>query len=233
VTLVAIAGLLTVYTAADMIMYNRKRKAEFLEAQQKMTANSLEAARLAYMTGKATEEQIALVEEANERAASGGGIFTKMPSIIGPPGAVEQADARVWEQTLATSTADEAATAAPWPQRLTAEHAQSEAFTSPAKDKKTKKGGFGSWLFSGLAKEEGGNDVETSHPRLRSGSRRDENDNRPGVRDSAFTHAGHDGKDDLRQKARAAFGKEKEDQHKGALEGDQQPDKPSRKGWFW
>ncbi|CCC09711.1 unnamed protein product [Sordaria macrospora k-hell] len=57
------AGLVTAYTAADMIMYNKKRKAEFIEAQKKMEADSLEAARLAYITGKATEEQTALVEE--------------------------------------------------------------------------------------------------------------------------------------------------------------------------
>jgi hypothetical protein len=51
----------------------------------------LEAARLAYMTGKATEDQVALVEEANERAIQGG---FKLPSILGAPTQIESAGAR-------------------------------------------------------------------------------------------------------------------------------------------
>ncbi|EAQ84776.1 hypothetical protein CHGG_08790 [Chaetomium globosum CBS 148.51] len=62
-----LAGLVTAYTAVDMIMYNKKRSAEWAEAQMKLEADSLEAARIAYMTGKADEEQIALVEEQLER----------------------------------------------------------------------------------------------------------------------------------------------------------------------
>ncbi|KAK0615613.1 cytochrome oxidase c assembly-domain-containing protein [Bombardia bombarda] len=87
----AIAGLVTVYTAADMIMYNNKRKAEFIEAQKRMEADSLEAARLAYMTGKATPDQITLVEEVMERERAAGrsgstsSVFSKVPSILGTP----------------------------------------------------------------------------------------------------------------------------------------------------
>lgn len=67
-----------------MLRYNRKRKAEFIEAQRRMSADSLEAARLAYMRGDATDEQISLVEEANARAGGAGGDF-KLPSILSAP----------------------------------------------------------------------------------------------------------------------------------------------------
>lgn len=67
-----------------MLRYNRKRKAEFIEAQRRMSADSLEAARLAYMRGDASEEQISLVEEANARAGGAGGDF-KLPSILSAP----------------------------------------------------------------------------------------------------------------------------------------------------
>ncbi|KAL1865310.1 hypothetical protein Daus18300_007200 [Diaporthe australafricana] len=84
VGLTAITGVMTAYTAYDMLRYNRKRKAEFVEAQQRMSADSLEAARLAYMRGDASDEQISLVEEANARAGGAGGDF-KMPSILSSP----------------------------------------------------------------------------------------------------------------------------------------------------
>jgi len=80
----AVAGLLTAYTAYDMLRYNRKRKAEFIEAQRIMSADSLEAARLAYMRGDASDEQVSLVEEANARAGGAGGDF-KLPSILSAP----------------------------------------------------------------------------------------------------------------------------------------------------
>lgn len=67
-----------------MLRYNRKRKAEFIEAQRRMSADSLEAARLAYMRGDASDEQISLVEEANARAGGTGGDF-KLPSILSAP----------------------------------------------------------------------------------------------------------------------------------------------------
>lgn len=76
----AIAGVMTAYTAYDMLRFNRQRKVEFFEAQNKMSADSLEAARLAYMRGDATDEQISQVEEANARAEG-----IKMPSILSAP----------------------------------------------------------------------------------------------------------------------------------------------------
>ncbi|KAG8169782.1 hypothetical protein KVR01_000527 [Diaporthe batatas] len=106
VGLTAVAGLLTAYTAYDMLRYNRKRKAEFLEAQQRMSADSLEAARLAYMRGDATDEQISLVEEANARAASGGGDF-KLPSILSAPKPIKRDDETpgIAEQAAAVAAA--------------------------------------------------------------------------------------------------------------------------------
>lgn len=73
---------MTGYTALDMMRHNKKRQAEFIEAQKKMAADSLEAARLAYMRGEANDEQKALVEEAQARAEGQG---FKMPSILSAP----------------------------------------------------------------------------------------------------------------------------------------------------
>lgn len=92
VGLTAVAGLLTAYTAYDMLRYNRKRKAEFIEAQRQMGADSLEAARLAYMRGDATEDQISLVEEANSRAGPAGGEGFKLPSILSAPKPIARED---------------------------------------------------------------------------------------------------------------------------------------------
>lgn len=72
-----------------MLRYNRKRKAEFIEAQRRMSADSLEAARLAYMRGDASDEQISLVEEANARAGGAGGEF-KLPSILSAPAPIRR-----------------------------------------------------------------------------------------------------------------------------------------------
>ncbi|CAN8098232.1 unnamed protein product [Discula destructiva] len=80
VGLTAVAGVMTAYTAYDMMRYNRARKIEFQEAQKKMSAESLEAARLAYMRGDATNEQMALVEEANARPEG-----FQLPSILSAP----------------------------------------------------------------------------------------------------------------------------------------------------
>lgn len=76
----AVAVLMTSYTAYDMMRHNRSRKVEFLELQQKMSADSLEAARLAYMRNEATEEQARMVEEANARSEG-----FKIPSVLSAP----------------------------------------------------------------------------------------------------------------------------------------------------
>lgn len=75
-----------------MLRYNRKRKAEFIEAQRQMGADSLEAARLAYMRGDATEDQISLVEEANARTGPAGGEVFRLPSILSAPKPITRED---------------------------------------------------------------------------------------------------------------------------------------------
>lgn len=106
--LIAVAGLLTAYTAYDMLRYNRKRKAEFLEAQRQMGADSLEAARLAYMRGDATEDQMSLVEEANARIGPAGGEGFKLPSILSAPKPITREE----EEEKAAAAAESAASAA-------------------------------------------------------------------------------------------------------------------------
>ena len=65
-----------------MLQYNRARRAEWLEAQKQMEADSLATARIAYLRGDATEEQIQLVEEANREAEEQG---VKLPPLLSPP----------------------------------------------------------------------------------------------------------------------------------------------------
>ncbi|OAA67336.1 hypothetical protein SPI_01912 [Niveomyces insectorum RCEF 264] len=86
-----LAGLMTAYTAVDMLRFNRRRKEEFRAAQAQMQADSLAAARLAYMRGAATPEQTALVEEAQARGESGSGSsFFQVPSLLGTPVAADR-----------------------------------------------------------------------------------------------------------------------------------------------
>lgn len=89
-----------------MLRYNRKRKAEFIEAQRKMSADSLEAARLAYMRGDASEEQISLVEEANARAGGAGGDF-RLPSILSAPKPISRRDEEALGEHAAAAAAAE------------------------------------------------------------------------------------------------------------------------------
>lgn len=65
-----------------MLRYNRARRAEWIEAQRKFEADELSTARLAYLKGDATEEQIALVEEANREAEAKG---VRLPPLLSPP----------------------------------------------------------------------------------------------------------------------------------------------------
>lgn len=65
-----------------MLRYNRARRAEWVEAQKKLEVDELATARLAYLKGEATEEQILLVEEANQAAEASG---TKLPPLLAAP----------------------------------------------------------------------------------------------------------------------------------------------------
>lgn len=65
-----------------MVRYNRARRAEWVEAQKKLEDNELAMARLAYIKGEATEDQILLVEEANRAAEAKG---EKLPPLLAAP----------------------------------------------------------------------------------------------------------------------------------------------------
>lgn len=85
-----------------MVRFNNARKVEFAEAQSKLRSDSLEAARIAYVTGTATETQLKLIEQAAEKSAassnaSQGGDGFKLPPILGPP----MAAGRTTRETLA------------------------------------------------------------------------------------------------------------------------------------
>ncbi|GAO16644.1 hypothetical protein UVI_02012640 [Ustilaginoidea virens] len=82
VVFTAVAGVVSVYSVWDMLQYNRARRAEWIEAQRKLEADSLAAARIAYLRGDATEEQVLLVEEANRDAQEKG---VKLPPLLSPP----------------------------------------------------------------------------------------------------------------------------------------------------
>lgn len=197
-------------------MYNRKRKAEFLAAQEKMDADSLEAARLAYMRGDATEEQIALVEEANAAAEASGSHIFKMPGAL-------------------TSSSSEAAI--PSPAAEAAITAEERPTTEAAKQQKP--GSWRSWIFANLKNEEEGEDVGTSEARLGYESLSEDDDNAI-VRDSDVIRAIEDKQAYLKEKARAALDKEKENQRKGGpldrVGIDAAPaaaEKPAKKWWIF
>lgn len=76
-----VAGVVSIYSVWDMLRYNKARRAEWVEAQKRLEADSLAAARVAYLKGEATEAQIFLVEEANREAEETG---IKLPPLLGP-----------------------------------------------------------------------------------------------------------------------------------------------------
>lgn len=172
-----------------MIVYNRKRKAEFLEAQRRLEASSLEAARLAYMTGKATDEQILLVEEALERDST----LSSAP-IFSRPGAPAP------QQHQQQPTVSEAAT---WP-----------ATTPPPQPETQKSTGLWAWLTSSLKKSEEGDEPMSTQRRLGYESLSEEDDG-TGVRDSDLVRAAEGRAAALRDAAREAFEREKAAQREG------------------
>jgi hypothetical protein len=213
--------LTTGYTAVDMISYNKKRKAEFFEVQKKLEADSLDAARLAYMTGKATEEQIALVEEAIEREGrigSASHIFKK-PEV----------NSAIKGENKSPNVTE----VAKWPGSVEAQPVATQVA------KKTG-GGIWSWFSSELKREEQGDNPGSSQERLGYESLSEE-DETSGMRNSDLARAVEDKQAYLRAKARMAFEAEKENQKKGGpldrigtdTESSEAAPAPKRKGWFW
>ncbi|KAI1735657.1 hypothetical protein F4680DRAFT_452745 [Xylaria scruposa] len=179
-----IALLVTVYATADMMMYNRKRRNEFFALQKQLKEDSLEAARLAYMTGTATDEQVALVEDATAKAKEAG---IALPSILSAP------------QSPAPAGGREGTT------------------TTPEEGKKG--GGVTGWLFGGLKKED---DAQNADDRWRS---------------TNTTTTSHENVGDaFRDKAKAAFETERDNQRRGGTldqVGLDAEGSGKKKGWLW
>jgi hypothetical protein len=64
-----------------MVTYNRTRRDDFSEAKKVIETDALASARLAFIAGTATEQQILLVEDANRKAAEAG---VKLPPLLAP-----------------------------------------------------------------------------------------------------------------------------------------------------
>lgn len=209
-------------------MYNKKRKAEFLEAQRTMAADSLEAARLAYMTNKATPEQIAMVEEALEReSAAEGSVFSKMPSIIGAPKPLSSA-----EQNQGKLEGVGGAAAAAWADAAAAQEQAQQQQETQAAPKRS--GGIRSWFSSSLGRSEASEDVTQRF----GWEGLSEEDDAAGVRESDLVRAVEEKQLRLREKAAGVLEREKEKQRTGGpLDRlGTAPDTnapPSRKWWPW
>ncbi|ETS78324.1 hypothetical protein PFICI_10386 [Pestalotiopsis fici W106-1] len=205
-----IALLVTVYATVDMMVYNRKRRNEFFALQQQLQTDSLEAARLAYMTGSATEEQIALVEDATEKAKQAG---MQLPSLLGTAKASESTDA------ASTSTAERTV----WP----GESLQESSLSGANEVEAPKSKGITGWLFGGLKKE----DTAASQGNLSFNKEEATASGRAGA--AAQAVAGQ--ADALKDKAKAAFETEKEKQRTGGPLDQVGLDAGEKKksGWFW
>ena len=214
-------------------MYNKKRKAEFLEAQRKMAADSLEAARLAYMTNKATPEQIAMVEEALEREAGAeSSIFSKMPSVIGAPKPLSAEQQQSSQEGGSQGVAD-AATAA-WAGAQEQETQQQQTQEAPKKA-----GGIRSWFSSILGREEESEDITQRF----GWEGLSEEDDAAGVRESDLVRAVEEKQAKLRAKASQALEREKDRQRNGGpldrtgIVAEGAPSPPpassSKKWWPW
>ncbi|KAI0155210.1 hypothetical protein GGR57DRAFT_464566 [Xylariaceae sp. FL1272] len=188
-----LALLVTVYATADMMIYNRKRRNEFFAQQRQFKEDSLEAARLAYMTGSATPEQIALVEDATSKAKEAG---IALPSLLSTPrAAVSGAETSIFP---------------------------GESMTETSLEPETKKSGVTGWLFGGLKKEE-----------------QSTNDERWKSTPSTTSTTPSDVAENLRDKAKAAFDSERDNQRKGGpldqlgVDKTTTTDAGKKKGWLW
>ncbi|KAK0671926.1 cytochrome oxidase c assembly-domain-containing protein [Cercophora samala] len=216
----------TAYTFYDMMVLNRKRKAEWIETQKQIEADELAQARLAYMTGKADEDQIALVEEVMERERQQGMIgktsfFEKIPSGFAP------ADKQQAQQPSVTEVVS-------WP-------ASTPVPTEEKEETQPQKKGLWTWLTANLKKEEEGDGVMSNERRLGWESLSEEDDG-TGVRDSDLVRAseGRGLAKNLKEKAREVFEKEKENERRGGAldrvgleESAAKQDEKKKKGWFW
>lgn len=193
-----------------MMMYNRKRRNEFFSMQKDLQSDSLEAARLAYMSGMASEDQIRMVEDATERAKQAG---MSLPALLprGDGGSGSGSGTASAESTPRSL----------WPGEAMQETSLSGAGESAAAAPPKKKG-FREWLFGGLKKE------DTAAGAVVSG--RD-----AAQQGSAVLRAVEGQAEALKDKAQAALDAEKDNQRQGGpldqLGLDRQDKK--QKGWLW
>jgi hypothetical protein len=188
-----------------MIMYNKKRSAEWVAAQKKLEADSLDAARIAYMLGKANEEQMALVEEQLERERQEGrktSFFSDMPSVLGAP----EPSSSV---TTTTQTPQSVTETVSWPSKSTPSTPSTTDTASQQPQAAAPKTGLWTWLTSNLKREEEGD------RRLGYESLSEEDDAAGGVRDSDIARAVEEKQAYLKAKAAAAVDREKANQREG------------------
>lgn len=188
----AIAGLLTAYTTVDMLRFNSRRKKEFMAAQQQMEADSLAAARLAFMRGDATPEQVLMVEAANADAVRSGTLILDGDSSNSSSSSSAPAAASEHASGEQTPFKVPSLLGAPEPVAATA---TDEATAATATEKKSG-GGVRSWFSSTLKREEEGEAAGSSQRRLGYESLCEEDD-AAGVRESDVVRA-------LEQKQKAA-----------------------------
>ncbi|KAL2119953.1 hypothetical protein VTJ04DRAFT_6914 [Mycothermus thermophilus] len=216
----------SVYAAVDMWRYNKKRKAEWIEAQKRLEADELEAARLAYMLGKATEEQIALVEEQIERDRREGkntSFFANLPPVLEPSKPSSASPSTITSSSSPSTTPSSSSPSS----RSTS---VTETVTLPPdsqqqeqQQQQPQKQGFWSWLTSSLKREEEGDGPADRRLGWESLS---EEDDGAGVRDSDLARAAEERR--LEREAREAERRAKlQQQQQQQKEGD-----GKKKGWW-
>jgi hypothetical protein len=86
----AVCFLFTVFAVFDMTRFNRKRRREFEERMASFEAGSFEEARIAYLSGVATEAQTAMMMEAYRIAQESG---VKLSPLLPAPSETTLAEA--------------------------------------------------------------------------------------------------------------------------------------------
>jgi hypothetical protein len=155
---IGIAGAVTVYALGDMVIYNRRKRAEYFAEQRALHSSAIYTAEQALHNNTITDEQRQLLAdefkakalEAAKKASKGPGMFAKGKA----------------------------------------------------------------WLFSGLKKEEEGDDFGSSERRLGYEGLSEEDDSM-GERESSVVKAIEDKRQGIAEKARALLEKEKETQRTG------------------
>jgi hypothetical protein len=181
-----------------MARYNKKRKAEFKSAMEKYEGNDqLAIARIAFVNGTATAEQIAMVEEATAIARASG---FKLPPLL-PPAPHAEAGQIIASQPQSKFKV---------PALSTGTEADSPKSEPIPKSKQT----WRDWWFSSLKKEEEGEDIGSSEKRLGWESLSDE-DSAAGVRDSDLVRAIEEKAAFIKERTKAAFEAERENQRRG------------------